>query len=165
MHATLPHLQPYTKSSGLLSYASSCVTHTTYHEPQQHIKTIHNAYKETGYKQQQAKQRKRKGIIQNDSDNGRQCETRTRKNYLLRHPWPRDGRRAAKARRANEGTVNLSSQSHKPGWHYTRITRKFWNRRGGQPTLTEHNIGRHRTRLAREFWTTGTDYDQPQPQS
>jgi hypothetical protein len=38
MDATLPHLQPYTKSSGLLSYASSCVTHTTYHEPQQHSK-------------------------------------------------------------------------------------------------------------------------------
>ena len=148
MDATLPHLQPYTKSSGLLSYASSCVTHTTYHEPQQNIKTKHIACKETGYRQQQARQRKRKGIIQNDSDNGRQCETRTRKNYsLLRHPWPRDGRRAAKARQENEGTVNLSSQSHKPGGNCPGSPANF----GTEGAANLLNIGRHRTRLARKF--------------
>ena len=161
MNATLPHLQPYTKSSGLLSYASSCVTHTTYHEPQQHTKTEQIAYKETGYKQQQARQRKQKGIIQNDSDSRQIYETRTRRDYsLLRHPRPQDERRAAKARRDNEGTVNLSSQSHKPGGNCPGSPADF----GTEGAASLPNIDRHRTRLARKFWTIGADCDQPQSQ-
>ena len=115
MDATLPHLQPYTKSSGLLSYASSCVTHTTYHEPQKHIKTnILHARKRDTNSNRQGNENER-ASYKTTVDN-RKHETRTRKYCsLLRHPRPQDGRRAAKARRDNEGTVNLSSQSHKPG--------------------------------------------------
>ena len=67
--------------------------------------------------------------------NKRQHETRTRKDCsLLRHPRPQDGRRAvAKARRDNEGTVNLSSQSHKSG-ETVPDHPQILNHRGGQPT-------------------------------
>ena len=161
MNATLPHLQPYTESSGLLSYASSCVTHTTYHEPQQHLKTntLHARKRDTN-SNRQGNENERASY--KTTVNKRQHETRTRKDCsLLRHPRPQDGRRAAKARRANEGTVNLSSQSHKPGGNCPGSPANF----GTEGAANLHNTGRHRTRLARKFWTTGTDYDQPQPQS
>ena len=135
MDATLPHLQPYTKSSGLLSYASSCVTHTTYHEPQQHSKkqnTLHTRKRDTN-SNRQGNENERASY--KTTVNKRQHETRTRKDCsLLRHPRPQDGRRAvAKARRDNEGTVNLSSQSHKSG-ETVPDHPQILNHRGGQPT-------------------------------